>query len=123
MPTILLADADSVVRDIGRRILEKKGYRVLLAEDGEQAVSVYRNEPQKIDLAILDLNMPRLTPYAVLEQMLAIDHDVHVLFSGDFFTEDLTTSEWHTLGVITKPYQEDELIEMIQRTWPGTLKK
>jgi DNA-binding NarL/FixJ family response regulator len=59
--------------------------------------------------------MPRLTAYSVLEQLLEIDPDVHVLFSGDFFTEDLTASEWHTLGVITKPYRPDELIEMVRR--------
>ncbi len=114
-PTILLADADATVREQGRQILEKQGYRVLLAEDGLQAISAYSSGLNRIDLVILDLNMSRMTAYSALERLMAIDPNVHVLFSGDFFTEDLTTSEWHTLGVITKPYRPEELTGMVGR--------
>jgi two-component system cell cycle sensor histidine kinase/response regulator CckA len=112
---ILLADADPMVRDVGRRILEKQGYRVLLAQDGLEAVAVYRREKEQIDLAILDLNMPRLTPYAVLERMLEIDPHARAIFSGGYFAEDLTACNGHVLGVITKPYRQNELVEMVQR--------
>jgi two-component system, cell cycle sensor histidine kinase and response regulator CckA len=114
-PTILLADGDPLVRDVGRRILEGEGYRVLLAEDGGQAISAYREEKERIDLAILDLNMPRLTAYVVLERLLAIDPDARVLFSGGYFTEDQMAGEGHTLGVIAKPFSQDELIAAVRR--------
>jgi signal transduction histidine kinase/ActR/RegA family two-component response regulator len=114
-PIILLADADPMVRDVGRRILQKQGYRVLLAEDGQDAVAIYRQEKEQIDLAILDLNMPRLTPYAVLERLLEIDPHVRTIFSGGYFSEDLTAAKGHILGVITKPYRQNELVEMVQR--------
>ena len=86
--TILLADGDPLVRDVGRRILEAEDYRVLLAEDGGQAIAAYREAEERIDLAILDLNMPRLTAYVVMERLLEIDPDARVLFSGGYFTED-----------------------------------
>jgi CheY-like chemotaxis protein len=114
-PTILLADGDPLVRDVGRRILEGQGYRVLLAEDGGQAIAAYRDEKERIDLAILDLNMPRLTAYVVLERILAIDPDAHVLFSGGYFTEDQMAGDGHTLGVIAKPFSQDELIAAVCR--------
>ena len=65
-PTILLAEAEPMVREFGRQILEAKGYRALVAEDGVQAVELYRRAPERIDLVILDLNIPRLTGDAVL---------------------------------------------------------
>jgi CheY-like chemotaxis protein len=115
-PTILLAEPDPMVRDLGRRILEAEGYRVLLAEDGVQAVNIFQQEPQSIDLAILDLNIPKLTPYAVLERLVELDPHVRVLFSGGYFTEDLTNSDGHTMGVVTKPYHHDELIQMVRHS-------
>jgi CheY-like chemotaxis protein len=115
--TILLADRDPLVRDVGRRILEAEGYRVLLAEDGGQAVAAYREEKEQIDLAILDLNMPRLTAYVVLERLLEIDPEARVLFSGGYFTEDHTaaTELGHTLGVVAKPFSQREFVEAVRR--------
>jgi two-component system, cell cycle sensor histidine kinase and response regulator CckA len=115
--TILLADRDPLVRDVGRRILEAEGYRVLLAEDGGQAVAAYRDEKEQIDLAILDLNMPRLTAYVVMERLLEIDPEARVLFSGGYFTEDHATATelGHTLGVVAKPFSQREFVEAVRR--------
>lgn len=113
-PTILLADADSMVRDVGRRILEADGYRVLLAEDGTQAVAINKQEEQ-IDLAILDLNLPRLSAYTVMERVIDLNPEAKVLFSGAYFTEDLTGTKGHTQGVIKKPFRQTELLEMVRR--------
>ena len=115
-PVILLADADPLVRDVGRRILETEGYKVLLAEDGAQAVAIYQREPDRIDLAILDLNLPRLSAYSVLERFVEMNPAAKVLFSGGYLIEDLTTSHGHTLGVIAKPYRQSELVEMVRRS-------
>jgi two-component system, cell cycle sensor histidine kinase and response regulator CckA len=114
-PTLLLADADPMVRDVGRRILEAEGYRVLLAEDGLQAVAIYQQAQQRIDLAILDLNLPRLSAYAVLERLVEMNPIAQALFSGGYHTEDLTEGQGHTLGVITKPYRPTDLVEMVRR--------
>jgi CheY-like chemotaxis protein len=116
-PTILLADSDSMVRDFGRRILEEQGYQVLVAEDGVQAVEVFRQAPVQIDLAIIDLNIPRLTGDAVLERLLELDPNAEVLFSSAYFAEDRpqTLGENHLLGVISKPYLREELVRMVQR--------
>ncbi|MEX2188282.1 MAG: response regulator [Pirellulales bacterium] len=119
-PTILLCDADPMVREVGRQMLEERGYHVLLAADGLEAVSVYHDADRRVDLAILDLNVPRLTAYAVLEKLLQIDPQARVLFSGGYFAEDLTDSGGHTLGVLTKPYRQKELIDMVARALAHT---
>jgi hypothetical protein len=115
--TILLADRDPLVRDVGQRILEAEGYRVLLAEDGGQVIATYREAKEQIDLAILDLNMPRLTAYVVMERLLEIDPEARVLFSGGYFTEDhmTPTDTGHTLGVIAKPFSPQEFVGVVRQ--------
>jgi len=104
-----------MVRDVGRRILEAEGYEVLLAEDGAHAVAVYQCDHERTDLAILDLNLPRLSAYAVLERFVEMNPAAKVLFSGGYLMEDLTGSHGHTLGVITKPYRQGELVQIVRR--------
>jgi CheY-like chemotaxis protein len=114
-PVLLLCDADRMVREVGRRILEGEGYQVILAADGVQAIAKYQQAKSRIDLVILDLNIPRLSAHSVLERLLEFDPNVRVLFSGGFFAEDLTSFHGHTMGVVAKPYRRQELVEMTRR--------
>jgi len=50
-----------MIRNLGRMILQRYGYRVLLAEDGVDALNVYRSKHDEINLVVLDLTMPRLS--------------------------------------------------------------
>jgi PAS domain S-box-containing protein len=108
-PTILLVDADPMVRSFGRTILEAEGYQVLVAEDGVQAVEIFRQAPERIDLAIIDLDNP--------QRLVELDTDVEVLFSSALFSEDrpLGLGSDHCLGVISKPFFRQELLNMVQR--------
>ncbi len=58
---VLLADDNEMLRLLGATILRHHGYRVLLAEDGQEAVETYEREGGRIDLIVLDLTMPRLS--------------------------------------------------------------
>jgi two-component system cell cycle sensor histidine kinase/response regulator CckA len=113
-PTILLAESDAVVRGFGRLVLEAEGYQVLVAEDGIQAVDVFRQAPERVDLVIIDLNIPRLTGHALLERLLELDPDVEVFFSSSYFAEGLSCGGNHLLGVISKPYDWQELVSMVK---------
>jgi len=72
MTTILVADDDASIRQTLALFLEGKGYRVLLAEDGEGAVALARAEEP--DLVLLDIRMPRLDGLAALR---ALKEEVH----------------------------------------------
>ncbi len=65
--TILIADDEKEIRDLLRLYLEKDGYRVLEAENGLSAVSLL--EQEEIDMALLDIMMPKLDGYQVLKQI------------------------------------------------------
>ena len=56
--TVLLVDDEAMVRDFGRDALERHGYRVLLAVDGQEAVRIFEENPGEVGLVLLDLTMP-----------------------------------------------------------------
>src|SRR5262249_32890833 len=71
--TILLVDDEAVIRNVGRAILQRRGYQVLLAADGQEAIEVYLRERGRIGLILLDLTMPKLSGRDTLRQLRQID--------------------------------------------------
>jgi PAS domain S-box-containing protein len=113
--TVLLVDDDTAVRNLGRTMLEKYGYQVLVAEDGERALEVYRAERERIRLVILDLSMPRLSGRDTLRRLREIDPDVPVVFTSGYSAEAPAALEQdQVLGFIPKPYHEQELAHTVR---------
>ena len=65
--TILVAEDEPMVRDLSVRLLEGAGYTVLTAEDGEEAVRVFEGNSETIDIALLDVVMPKMHGGMVLQ--------------------------------------------------------
>jgi PAS domain S-box-containing protein len=108
--TILLADDEPMIRNLGRTILESYGYQVHLAEDGLKAVEIYQREKGHIDLVILDLTMPQLSGRDAFRQLLQIDPEVRVLFASGYSAEHVSDLEReHILGFVAKPYRPEDL--------------
>jgi DNA-binding response OmpR family regulator len=66
-PTVLLVDDEETVQKVLTYPLEREGYRVVQARDGEEALERYRAEP--VDLVVLDLMLPRLDGLAVCRRL------------------------------------------------------
>jgi two-component system cell cycle sensor histidine kinase/response regulator CckA len=113
--TILLADDEPMIRNLGRLILERCGYQVLLAEDGEKAVEAYANRKGQIDLVILDLTMPRLSGRDAFHRLRQIDPNVSVLFASGYSADHTTSDELErALGFVGKPYRPEELASTVR---------
>jgi two-component system, cell cycle sensor histidine kinase and response regulator CckA len=113
--TILLVDDDAMVRDFAERVLRGHGYRVMIAEDGKQAVEVFRRQQDQIDLVILDLTMPRLSGQDALHQLVQIKPGVRVILISGYFTEGaLPAGNDRVLGVVGKPYRIEELLTIVR---------
>jgi two-component system cell cycle sensor histidine kinase/response regulator CckA len=113
--TILLVDDEALVRNLGRTILESFGYRVLLANDGQQAIDVYQRERQRIQLILLDLTMPRVSGRDALRQLREINPDVRVLFASGYSAEHLSAEDHEQIaGFVSKPYRPDDLARAIR---------
>jgi PAS domain S-box-containing protein len=85
--TILLAEDDAAIRMATRRALERNGYVILDASDGEQALSVFRANASTIDLVISDLIMPNLGGRQFAEALRAEGSTVPVLFTSGYSSE------------------------------------
>jgi PAS domain S-box-containing protein len=114
--TILLVDDEAVIRNLGRTVLQRHGYRVMLAEDGQEAVGVYRREHPGIDLVILDLTMPRLSGRDTLRQLRQFDPEVRVLFSSGYSAEQIPEpGKEGVLGFVNKPYRPQDLVREVRQ--------
>ncbi len=116
--TILLADDEPTVRDVGRKLLERLGFHVLLAVDGVDALRLFREtvveRHEKIDCVILDLTMPRMDGSAAFQQIRQLRPRVPVILSSGYNEQEVTQKfvgrSFTTF--IQKPYQ---LLEMATR--------
>ena len=113
--TILLADDEPMIRKLGRTILERYGYRVLLAEDGVEAIAVYQREQKRVDLVILDLTMPRMSGQDALQQLAQIDPTVRVLLSSGYSADHAAANKHErVLGFLNKPFRPEKLAQAVR---------
>ena len=78
MHTILFVDDNRNIREFCKRELEREGYRVLLAGDGEEALDVLRRKTSH--LVILDVHIPNMDRISTLGRLLAQGRDLPVIF-------------------------------------------
>ncbi len=77
--TIFVIEDDIHVRDLTKKILERAGYKVLEASDGQEAINVFSKNASGVDLVILDVIMPRKNGKEVYEELKRIKPDIKVL--------------------------------------------
>lgn len=121
--TILVVDDHDTIWDFLIEALQNLGYCVLLAEDGLDAVEIYRENPGEIDLVLLDMIMPRCGGHQAFVQLKEIDPEVNVLLSSGYVSEeevqDLMKSG--ARGFLAKPHRVATVAKEIRRildTWP-----
>ena len=112
--TILLVDDEEMIRSIGREVLEGAGMKVLEATDGDEAIEIFRIQGDTIDLVVLDLTMPRVSGREACRSIREMRASTRVLFSSGYSAEDVEAKDG-ALGLLTKPYRPQELLEVISR--------
>jgi len=113
---ILVVDDEETIRRTAKVILERRGFRVFLAESGRAGVEAFRHFHDRVDLVLLDLTMPVMSGNDVLRELRAIRHDVPVLMSSGYNEAEamarVDTGE--VAGFIQKPYTADQLVEKLR---------
>ena len=115
--TILVVDDEDAIWDFVIEALQKLGYSVLLAENGLDAVEIYRNNPKQIDLVLLDMIMPKLGGHNTFCELKRIDPSVKVLLSSDYVSEEEVADllRQGAKGFLPKPHRLTELAKEIRR--------
>ena len=104
--TILLAEDDDAVRALARTTLERAGYRVLAAQDGNSAITLAAAYPGRIDLLLTDVIMPGMNGRELAEQLTAMRPGVPVLFTSGYTGNVLADLGLPAAGVafLDKPF-------------------
>lgn len=116
MAKILVIDDEDIVRLLVRRILEKENIDVVEAEDGTNAIQLLENDPP--DLILLDVMMPEPNGWEVCKKIKSdprLREIPVIMFTVCRFREDVKESERSGAnGHFTKPFEPEDLIEMIK---------
>jgi len=114
--TILFIDDEEMILDIGSKMLEGLGYKVMTANGGRQGLKIYEKDRDKIDLVILDMIMPDFTGKETFDALRRINHSVCVLLSSGYSlngqAEEIMQSGCK--GFIQKPFTMVELSKKIR---------
>ena len=109
--TILLVEDESVILDLGRRLLESLGYHVLAANSPTDALILAKEHPETIDLLITDVVMPEMNGRELAEQLNVIIPDLKILYMSGYTANVIAHHGVLDEGVmlISKPFSKNEL--------------
>jgi PAS domain S-box-containing protein len=104
--TILLVDDEEVILNVNRMVLERLGYKVIVAQSGAEAIEVFSAQKDGIDLVILDMIMPGIEGGKVFDILKGIDAEVRIILSSGYgINEEVTRMmERGCRAFIQKPF-------------------
>ncbi len=112
---VLLVDDEQTLRELGQRMLERVGYTVETAANGQEAIDRVRGSAEGFDLVILDWNMPRMSGREACRELVAIRPGLKVMLASGLaetvLPEDLAADGF--IGMVQKPYNLAELSSLV----------
>jgi two-component system, cell cycle sensor histidine kinase and response regulator CckA len=110
--TILLVDDEEDLRQLGAHSLRTKGYQVLTATSGEEALEIYREMGNQLDLVIMDLGMPGMGGHKCLKEILTINPQAEVVIASGYSadTQVKAALDLGAAGYLAKPFRSGDLL-------------
>lgn len=113
--TVLVVDDEAFVRDFISTVLRRRGYRVFLASDGREALSVFEREHNAIDAIVLDVVMPVMGGNELLPKVLELQPNLKVLLTSGYSEEEARRlcAEFPGAVFIQKPYMAEQIAKAV----------
>ncbi len=114
---ILVVDDEAAVRVITRQTLETYGYRVLVAEDGSQAVSLYSSHLSEIAAVVTDMMMPVMAGEATIRVLQRLNPSVKIIAASGLANEG-GTARVAAMGVkhfLPKPFTAQTILGVLHQ--------
>ncbi len=114
---ILVVDDEEELRDLAKSIFERKGFRVLLAENGESALNIFEDHFDDIGVILLDVSMPGLGAEHVYQRLQESNHRVKIILTSGHarYSAHLKFLERAKLPFFPKPWDLPELLKEVSR--------
>jgi two-component system cell cycle sensor histidine kinase/response regulator CckA len=119
--TILLVDDEVDILEVGKEILEEYGYTTLTAENGEEALEIFKEKREQIDLVILDINMPTMSGHTCMKELLKLNPDIKIIIASGYLIKD-QISESLKAGAtefMVKPFRLEEMLSTVRKILDG----
>ena len=119
--TVLLADDEEMVRQVGVGMLESLGFRVLTAADGQEAVEVFRTHMDEIRCVVLDLTMPRMDGEETFREIRRLQPGARVILTSGYNEQQVTQrfAGGGLSGFIQKPYKLNDFRSKLHQALEG----
>jgi two-component system cell cycle sensor histidine kinase/response regulator CckA len=113
--TILVVDDEPEIRKLVSAMLTHRGYRIILAETGEQAIKLFRKQPNAIDLLLTDVVAPGMAGPTLADQLTELKPDLRVLFMSGYDSRQVVQKYVVEKGhrLLTKPFTVKQLEQKV----------
>jgi CheY-like chemotaxis protein len=114
-PSILITDDDPVARETFREIFEPEGFKTLLAESGEEAIDIVKD--QDVHLALMDMHLPKLTGLETIHIVRQIKGVIPMILISAESDDNLLKKALsaHAFCVLAKPVSKNVVIYVVTR--------
>lgn len=112
-PMVLLVDDHAAIRDLATRILTLEGYRVITAENGEEALALANTLNGQLGLVVTDIRMPVMDGLELATRLAGLKPTVPVLFISGFANGVAVPGP-----ILAKPFGADALLEAVAQFLP-----
>ena len=115
--TILLVEDDAAVRDLVERVLKSRGYRVLAAQHGGDALQLAAGGDSDIDLVLTDIVMPAMSGRELVEALRSRRPEMRVLFMSGYTDDEIVRRGLHDtrMSFIQKPFTAQNLAMQVRK--------
>jgi signal transduction histidine kinase/CheY-like chemotaxis protein len=111
--TVLVVDDDSGVQLVVRRALTAKGFGVMVASSGADALRLFEQHGSSLDLIVMDVTMPHMSGIEALRLIRATGSDVPVLLSSGYSVELISSESPEYFAYLKKPYDVTQLLKAV----------
>jgi PAS domain S-box-containing protein len=115
--TILIIDDEVMLLSLLSEILTDSGYKTYTAENGIEALEIYKKHKDEINLVVSDIDMPKMGGEETFKKIKAINPEVNFIFASGFL-EIEKKNEFEKQGVkgfIQKPFKADDILEIFAK--------
>jgi PAS domain S-box-containing protein len=114
--TILIADDEEAVRKLVHAVLATSGYTVIEARDGAEALSLFEQQRDKIDMVLTDVVMPQMNGYELASRIEGLDPRKKIMFMSGFQDAHVGGDFERTHPFLSKPFTPEVLLKQVRAT-------
>ena len=114
--TVLFVDDEDMIIEVAEEMFEQLGYKVLIARSGKEAIEIYEENKEQVDIVLLDMIMPDMSGSDTYDRMKEFNPDIKVLLASGYSINGTATEimDRGCDGFIQKPFKMKELSQKLR---------